>query len=136
MPAFVDTGLNLVPVDDVALGHMLALEKGEIGERYILGGDNVLLCDLLAEIAQLFGRRSPWIKLPRWPLYPLAAAAEAAAKATGKEPFVTIDGLKMSRYRMFFSSEKAQRVLGYKPQPYGGGLTAAVTWFRDMGYLK
>ena len=136
MPAFVDTGLNLVSVDDVAAGHLLALEKGKIGERYILGGDDVLLRDLLANIAGLMGRRPPRIKLPRWPLYPVAVAAEAWAKTAGREPFVTIDGLKMSRYRMFFSSAKAERELGYKAQPYSGGLQAAVTWFRDKGYLK
>ena len=136
MPAFVDTGLNLVSVDDVAQGHLLALDKGKIGEHYILGGDNVLLRDLLANIAQLMGRRPPRLKLPRWPLYPVAAAAEAVAKTTGREPFVTIDGLKMSRYRMFFSSAKAQRELGYAAQPYGAGLQAAIGWFQDKGYLK
>jgi dihydroflavonol-4-reductase len=136
MPAFVDTGLNLVSVDDVALGHMLALDRGKFGERYILGGDNVLLCDILADIARLVGRRPPRIKLPRWPLYPVAIVAEALARTAGKEPFVTVDGLKMSRYRMFFSSTNAERELGYTAQPYGGALAAAVTWFRDMGYLK
>jgi dihydroflavonol-4-reductase len=135
MPAFVDTGLNLVSVDDVAAGHMLALEKGKIGERYILGGSDVLLRDLLSEIARLTDRRPPRVKLPRWPLYPIALAAEAMAKTSGKEPFVTIDGLRMSRYRMFFSSAKAERELGYKARPYGDGLQAAVAWFQERGYL-
>lgn len=115
---------------------MLALDRGKIGERYILGGDNVLLCDILADIARLVGRRPPRIKLPRWPLYPLAIVAEALAKTAGKEPFVTVDGLKMSRYRMFFSSTKAERELGYTAQPYEGALAAAIAWFRNMGYLK
>jgi dihydroflavonol-4-reductase len=136
MPAFVDTGLNLVAVDDVALGHMLALERGRIGERYILGGDNVLLRDLLAEIAHLMGRRAPRIRLPRWSLYPVAMAAEARARTAGREPFVTVDGIRMSKHRMFYSSAKAERDLGYRSKPYGSGLESAIAWFRDKGYVK
>src|SRR6185312_13585984 len=86
MPAFVDTGLNLVHVDDVAQGHLLALDKGKIGENYILGGEDVSLQAMLADIAALSGRRAPKVKLPRGPLYPLAYAAEAVARVTGKEP--------------------------------------------------
>jgi dihydroflavonol-4-reductase len=107
MPAFVETGLNVVGVEDVARGHLLALERGRIGERYILGGDNLMLQQLLAEIAAMTGRRAPTVKLPAGPLYPLAHAAEQLARLTGREPFLTVDGLKMSRNRMFFSSEKA-----------------------------
>ena len=136
MPAFVDTGLNLVDVEDVALGHLLALEHGQIGERYILGGDNVTLRHLLDEIAAMTGRRAPWMKLPLWPLYPLARAAEAVAQVTGKEPFMTVDGLKMSRNRMFFSSAKAERELGYRPGPHLPALRAALDWFGREGYLK
>jgi len=135
MPAFVDTGLNLVSVDDVARGHWLALAHGRIGERYILGGDNVTLRDLLGEIASLSGRRAPRVKLPLWPLWPLAHAAEAVARVTGKEPFVTVDALKMSRNRMFFSSAKAERELGYRPAPHFAALQAALTWFGQHGYL-
>jgi dihydroflavonol-4-reductase len=136
MPAFVDTGLNLVNVEDVALGHLLALEHGQIGERYILGGDNVTLQHLLSEIAAMTGRRAPSIKLPLWPLYPLARAAGAVAQLTGKEPFVTVDGLKMSKNRMFFSSAKAERELGYRPGPHLPALHAALDWFGREGYLK
>jgi dihydroflavonol-4-reductase len=136
MPAFVDTGLNLVNVEDVALGHLLALDHGRIGERYILGGDNVTLQQLLGEIATMTGRRAPSMKLPLWPLYPLARAAEAVAKVTGKEPFVTQDGLKMSKNRMFFSSAKAERELGYRPGPHLPALRAALDWFEREGYLK
>jgi dihydroflavonol-4-reductase len=135
MPAFVDTGLNLVDVEDVARGHWLALERGRIGERYILGGDNVTLQQLLGEIAVLSGRRPPRVKLPLWPLWPLAHAAEAVAQLTGREPFVTVDGLKMSRNRMFFSSAKAQRELGYTPGPHRAALEAALAWFGSNGYL-
>ena len=136
MPAFVDTGLNLVHVDDVAHGHLLALDKGKIGENYILGGTDVALKDMLGDIAFLSGRRAPTIKLPRAPLYPLAWGAEAFARVTGKEPFLTVDALNMSRYRMFFSSEKAKRDLGYAARHYKEGLNDALAWFRENGYLK
>jgi len=136
MPAFVDTGLNLVHVDDVAQGHLLALDKGRIGENYILGGADVGLQTMLGDIAALTGRRAPTLKLPRAPLFPLAWGAEAFARVTGKEPFLTADALRMSRYRMFFSSEKARRELGYSARPYREGLQDALTWFRDNGYLK
>jgi dihydroflavonol-4-reductase len=135
IPAFVDTGLNLAHVDDVAAGHLLALERGRIGERYILGGDDVLLRDMLATIAGLVGRKPPTIKLPRWPLYPLALAAQGVAKFSGREPFVTVDALKMSRYHMFFTAEKARRELGYVARPYADGLRDALGWFRAAGYL-
>jgi dihydroflavonol-4-reductase len=135
MPAFVETGLNLVNVEDVAAGHLLALERGRIGERYILGGENVGLQRLLADIAALTGRRAPRIRLPLWPLYPLAHAAEAVARVTGREPFITVDGLHMSKNRMYFSSSKAERELGYRPGPYQPALRAALDWFRSAGYL-
>jgi dihydroflavonol-4-reductase len=136
MPAFVDTGLNLVHVDDVAQGHLLALDKGRIGENYILGGTDVALKDMLGDIAFFSGRRAPTIKIPRAPLYPLAWGAEAFARITGKEPFLTVDALNMSRYRMFFSSQKAQRELGYAARPYKEGLKDALTWFTENGYLQ
>src|SRR5438034_15731 len=88
MPGFLDVGLNLVHVDDVAAGHVAALERGRIGERYILGGDNVLLADMLRDIALLVGRRPPRLKLPRGPLYPLAAAAQMIAAVSGREPLL------------------------------------------------
>ena len=135
MPAFVDTGLNLVHVDDVAEGHWLALQTGRIGERYILGGQDVSLREMLAEIARLSGRKPPTVNLPRGPLYPLAYAAEAVAQLTGKEPFLTADALKMSRHRMFFSSAKAERELGYQARPYALALADALAWFRQEGYL-
>jgi dihydroflavonol-4-reductase len=135
MPAFVDTGLNLVHVDDVAEGHLLALERGNIGERYILGGQDVGLRQMLADIAAMTGRRAPALRLPRWPLYPVARLMEAVARRSGREPFITVDALDMSRYRMYFSSDKARRVLGYQPRPYQEGLRDALAWFRGAGYL-
>ena len=135
VPAFVDTGLNLVHVDDVAEGHCLALEKGRVGDRYILGGQDVSLRDMLAEIARLTGRRPPSINLPRGPLYPLAVAAEMVGRITGKEPFLTVDALKMAGHHMFFSSAKAERELGYRARPYPEALADALAWFRLEGYV-
>ena len=136
MPAFVDTGLNFVHVDDVAAGHVAALARGQIGERYILGGENVSLADMLRAIALIVGRRPPWLRLPRGPLYPLAVVAEMVAATTGREPLLTLDGLRMSRHRMFFSSAKAERALGFRARPYAEGLRDAVDWFRGAGYLR
>lgn len=136
MPAFVDTGLNIVHVDDVAEGHILALERGRIGQNYILGGQDVTLKDLLAVIAQCTGRQPPRWRVPRQPLFPLAYGAEAIARLTGKEPFITADGLRMAKYRMFFSSAKAERELGYKARPYKLGIEDAILWFRQAGYIR
>jgi dihydroflavonol-4-reductase len=136
MPAFVDTGLNLVHVEDVALGHVLAAERGRIGERYILGGENMLLAEILAAVADLAGRRKPWLRLPLTPLMPVAWLAEGLARITGKEPFVTRDGLRMARKKMYFSSAKAKAELGYAPRPARQGLADAIAWFRKAGYCS
>ena len=136
MPAFVDTGLNLVHVDDVAQGHLLALDKGRIGENYILGGEDVRLRDMLALIAPLVGRKPPRVRLPRAPLYPLAFGAEAFARMRGKEPFLTVDALKMSKYLMYFSSEKAKAELGFQARPFARGIEDAISWFRQAGYIR
>ncbi len=136
IPAFVDTGLNLVHVDDVARGHVLAMEHGVIGERYILGGQNVSLREMLSDIAALTGRRAPTVNLPRAPLYPLAWAAEAIGQITGKEPFVTRDALKMAAHHMFFTSAKAEGRLGYSARPYRQALEDAIAWFRHAGRIK
>jgi dihydroflavonol-4-reductase len=136
MPAFVDTGLNLVHVDDVAAGHVAALKYGRIGERYILGGENMTLADMLAKIARLVGRRPPRVRLARHLVFPLAYAAEAAARITGQEPFVTLDGLRMAKNRMFFTSAKAERELGYRARPADAAIRDAVRWFHKMGYIR
>jgi dihydroflavonol-4-reductase len=136
IPAFVDTGLNLAHVDDVAEGHILALERGRIGERYILGGQDLSLRQMLAEIAALTGRKAPALALPRVPLYPLAYVAEGVAQITGKEPMLTRDALKMASHHMFFSSAKAERELGYRARPHVEALADALAWFREAGYLK
>jgi dihydroflavonol-4-reductase len=135
IPAFVDTGLNFGHVDDIAEGHLLAFERGQVGEQYILGGENLSLHDLLVTIARLTGRKAPRLKLPRLPLFPLAFGAEAIARLTGREPLLTVDGLRMSRYKMFFTSAKAERELGYRSRPYEDGVVDALAWFRQAGYL-
>jgi dihydroflavonol-4-reductase len=136
MPAFVDSGLNLVHVDDVALGHILAAEKGRVGERYILGGQDASLAQLLADIATLLGRKPPTIELPRGPIYPLAWLAERWAGITGREPFLTLDSLRMAKHRMFYTSAKAERELGYNARPYGEALRDALAWFRSQGMIR
>ncbi len=134
MPAYVDTGLNLAHADDVAAGCVAALERGQIGDRYILGGQDVGLGDLLRHIARRTGRRDP-IRLPRGPLWPLAAASEGWARLTGREPMLTRDGLRMAAHRMFFSSAKAERELDYRARPWTEAVDDALAWFRQAGML-
>ena len=136
MPGYVETGLNLVHVDDVAAGHLAALHTGKIGERYILGGENVRLSDMLATIAATAGRRRPTLRLPIAPLYPLAFAAEWWARLTGVEPFITRDGLALARYHMYFDDAKARRDLGYVSRPYQAAVADAITWFKTAGYVR
>lgn len=135
IPAFVDTGLNLVHVGDVALGHLAALRCGRIGEGYILGGQDVLFSRMLGDIAQLVGRRAPRIHMPWYSAVPIACGAEAVAWMTGREPLATLDGVRLARHRMFFSAAKAERELGIRARPYLEGLQDAVRWFSDAGYL-
>lgn len=135
IPGFVDTGLNLVHVDDVAEGHLAALERGVVGERYILGGTNVAFADMLADIARLVGRQPPRLRIPCAAAMPVAYAAEAVARFTGREPFATVDGIRMAAHRMFFTSLKAERDLGFQPRPYLQALEDAIVWFRQAGYL-
>lgn len=136
MPAYVESGLNLVHVDDVAAGHLLALAKGRIGERYILGGQDVSLGGMLGEIARIVGRKPPSVVIPRAPLFPLAYANEAWCRLTGKtDPFLTVDSLKMAAHNMYFSSAKAEAELGYRARPYAEALRDAVDWFRAAGRI-
>jgi hopanoid-associated sugar epimerase len=135
MPAFVDTGLNLVHVDDVAQGHLLALARGQAGRRYILGGQDASLQALLAEVAGRVGRRPPTIRLPRAPLMPLAWASEAVARWRGKEPMLTRDSLRMAGHHMYFSSARAEAELGYRARPWPEAIEAAIAWFRSAGMI-
>jgi len=135
MPAYVETGLNVAHVDDVAEGHLLAFEKGRVGERYILGGENMSLQAILGAVAEAAGRRAPKLKIPHGAILPIAYAAEAWARISGGEPFATVDGVRMARKKMYFSHAKAARDLGYAPRPAGQALADAVRWFKDHGYL-
>ncbi|WP_149538488.1 hopanoid-associated sugar epimerase [Siccirubricoccus phaeus] len=134
MPAYVDTGLNLVHVDDVARSCVAALQRGKIGGRYILGGQDVSLAELLGHIAALQGRRRP-VRLPRAPLWPLALASEGLARLTGREPMLTRDGLRMAKTPMYFSSAKAERALGHRARPWQAAVAEAIAWFRGAGML-
>ncbi|MFA5988941.1 MAG: hopanoid-associated sugar epimerase [Sphingomonas sp.] len=136
MPAFVESGLNLAHVDDVAEGHLLAMARGKIGERYILGGQDVTLRAMLADIAAITGRRAPTISIPRAPLFPLAYINEAVARISGKDPFLTVDSLKMAAHNMYFSSRRAETELGYAPRPYRAALEDAVAWFQAAGEIN
>jgi dihydroflavonol-4-reductase len=136
MPGFLDTGLNLVHVDDVAEGHLAALRRGKIGERYILGGENVRLADMLAEIARQVGRRAPRLRFPPAVVLPVAYAAEMRARLTGREPFTTVDGIRMAAHHMFFTAAKAERDLGVRARSYREALADAIGWFRAAGYLE
>jgi dihydroflavonol-4-reductase len=136
VPAYIDTGLNIVHVDDVAEGHVLALEKGRVGERYVLGGDNMLLKDVLALVADVVHRRPPSICLPEAVVWPVAFLMEKLAKVTGIVPMMTRDHLKMARKKMFYSSAKAKSELGYNPRPVRLAVEDAVAWFRTNGMLR
>jgi dihydroflavonol-4-reductase len=136
MPAYVDTGLNIVHVDDVADGHWLAFQRGRVGERYVLGGTNMTLREILTAIAELVGREPPKVRLPYNLVLPIAHVSEAVARLTGKSPLATVEGVKLSRKRMFFSSDKAEKELGYAARPPLLALRDAVRWFHENGYLR
>jgi dihydroflavonol-4-reductase len=136
MPGYVDTGLNIVHVDDVATGHLAAAEMGRVGERYILGGQNMSLAEILAEVAQAAATRPPRMRVPYSVAYPAAIGAELVARLTGKEPFITFDGVRMARKKMYFNSAKAARELGYAPRPARDAIADAVSWFKANGYLR
>jgi dihydroflavonol-4-reductase len=135
-PAYVDTGLNIVHVDDVAAGHLLAFHRGRAGERYILGGEDMTLREILAQIAQLVGRKPARIRLPHAALLPVAFIAEAFARVTGGATRITVEGVRMSRKRMFYSSAKAIRELGYQSRPAVEAFADAVRWFRERGLVR
>jgi dihydroflavonol-4-reductase len=136
MPGYVDTGLNLVHVDDVAAGELLAAERGAVGERYILGGENMSLAEILGEVAQATGSRAPMFKVPYAAILPIAAGAELMARLTGRVPFTTLDGVRMSRKKMYFSTAKARREFGFAPRPAREAIADAIAWFAANGYLK
>ena len=135
MPAYVDTGLNVVAVEDVAAGHLLAAEKGRSGDRYILGGRNMTLKEILDALAAITGRRAPRLKLPHVVALAAGYADEWYSRLAGREPQIPVEGVKMSRHKMFVESDKAARELGYAPGKIEAGLERAVRWYGDHGYV-
>ncbi len=133
MPAFVDTGLNLVDVHDCAEGHLLALDKGRRGERYILGSENLHLREILARLARITGRKAPTWQIPHFVAYAAGAASTGWAAISGREPEVPLDAVRMAKQKMYASSRKAIRELGYAPSPVDDALARAVSWFRQQG---
>lgn len=130
IPAYVDTGLNIVHVDDVAAGHLLAYEKGVVGRRYVLGGTNMTLREILNELARVSGRRPPRWRLSHRAVLPIAYIAEGWAHVSGREPLATVDGVRLSAHSMYFSSARAERELGYSPGDARMALERAAEWFR------
>ncbi len=135
MPAFVDTGLNLVDVEDTAEGHLLASERGQPGERYILGCENLTLEQILERLAKLSGGRAPRWRIPYAVAYAAGLASTGWANLTGQEPRAPLDAVRMSKTKMFVSSDKAKHELGFNPGPVDGALRRAVDWFRANGYV-
>ncbi len=135
MPAYVDTGLNVVHVDDVAHGHLLALRSGTPGQRYILGGTDLTLREILGLVAARMGRTAPTMRLPHWFVMPIAYVSEGWARVAGTEPRVSVVAVRMSAKRMYFSSAKAVRELGYRARPPDEAIAAAIGWFHEHRYL-
>jgi dihydroflavonol-4-reductase len=135
MPAYVDTGLNIVHVDDVAEGHLLARDRGKPGERYILGGADMSLREILAMVATHSGRKPPTIRLPRTAVYPIAVISELLARFLGTEPRVTLDGLRMAKKHMYFTSRKAEAELGYRWRAPEQAIVDALQWFGTHGLI-
>ena len=135
-PAYVDTGLNVAHVDDIARGHLLALASGRHGERYILGGTDLTLKEILTQVTRIAGRRPPRIRLPHGVVLPIAHVAQAFARLTGGSTRITVEGVRMAKKRMYFSSAKAVRELGYTWRDPANAFQDAVRWFRDAGYFK
>ncbi|WP_243369654.1 hopanoid-associated sugar epimerase [Geotalea sp. SG265] len=136
MPAYLDTGLNIIDVEDCAHGHLLAAKKGRIGEKYILGNQNLSLKQIFSLLQQVTGLSAPKVRLPYYPILLAAYANEALAALTGKEPLIPLAGVQMARKFMFFDSTKAVQELGLPQNSVGDALAKAVEWFRSAGYAK
>jgi dihydroflavonol-4-reductase len=134
MPGFVDTGLNVVDVRDVAEGHISACERGRPGERYILGSENLTLQEIFARLAEIEGKRAPGIKVPYAVAYAAGVASTAWATLTGSTPLAPLDGVRMARKKMWVRHDKAAAELGYAPGPAAAALERAVAWFKANGY--
>ena len=136
MPAYLDTGLNIIDVEDCARGHILAAQRGRVGEKYILGNENLTLKQIFAMLEKIAGLPAPKVRLPYYPILLAAYVNEALAACTGKEPLIPLAGVQMARKFMFFNPSKAVRELGLPQRPVSESLTKAVEWFRSMGYAR
>jgi dihydroflavonol-4-reductase len=136
MPAYLDTGLNIVSAAECARGHILAAEKGRVGEKYILGGENLKLAEIFAMLAEISGTKAPRFRLPYGPVLFAAHVNEALAAITGREPLIPLAGVQMAKKLMFFSSKKAKMALGFTTTPAYQALERAAAWFRANGYLR
>jgi dihydroflavonol-4-reductase len=134
MPAFIDTGLNLVDVRDTAEAHLLASKRGRPGERYIVGAENLTLVEILGKLARITGKEAPRVKLPYAVAYAAGVVTTGWARVTGHPPRAPLDAVRMAKKKMFVSQEKAERELGFQPGPVDAALGRAVAWFRANGY--
>ncbi|MGH9434602.1 MAG: hopanoid-associated sugar epimerase [Terriglobia bacterium] len=133
-PAYVDTGLNIVAVEDVAMGHLLAAERGRVGERYLLGGENLTLREIFAALAELSGLRAPRWKIPHAFALLAGYLDTGLSTLTGRPPRVPLEGVRMARHRMFADCSKARCELGFHPGPARDALRRAVEWYQEHGY--
>jgi dihydroflavonol-4-reductase len=134
MPAYIETGMNLIDVDDVAAGHLVAMEKGRVGERYILGNTNLMLREVFEILSRLTGVKAPTIKLPRLAILPLAYMTDWIASVTNTPPRIPLEGIRMAKYKMHYDCSRAIKELGLPQTPVETALDKAVRWFRDYGY--
>ena len=136
MPAYLNTGLNIIDVRDVAAGHLLALEVGRVGEKYILGNRNMALSEIFQHLEKLSGVKAPWMRLPHTPILALAHLFQAASRLTGTQPLIPLEGVRMAKKFMFFDAGKAVRELGLPQTPVEKALSDAVAWFTNNGYVN
>jgi len=136
MPAYLDTGLNLVAVEDAAEGHLLAAERGRVGERYLLGGRNMSLKEILDVLARITGRPVPRIRLPHSLALAAGYADAAVSRLLGREPTIPLEGVRIARHTMYVDCSKAERELGFRPGPVEAALERAVRWYQENGYVK
>lgn len=135
MPAYVDTGLNVVPVEDVAAGHLLAAERGRVGERYILGGRNMTLKECLDVLAEITGRPAPRVRLPHAVALAASYADQWFSRVVGREPQIPVEGVRMSRHKMWVDGAKAAREFGFRPGSVEAAAERAVRWYEENGYV-
>jgi dihydroflavonol-4-reductase len=136
MPAYLDTGLNIIDVEDCARGHILAARHGRIGEKYILGNENLTLRQIFGMLETVTGLPAPKVRLPYTPILMAAYVNEALSRLTGREPLIPLAGVQMARKFMYFDSSKAEKELGLPRRPAAEALGRAVDWFRANGYTK